>query len=370
MIDQLSSGLPGLAIGALLGVLVGALFEDRLKRIFTRLGRLYKHARSANSAPSSLQTFQLGPLGTNVLIVEGDGTQVIDEQAVRVIIQPTQVRLPADLQVWYTEIADEQAQLQAEGSNYCWNGLNYAVVGLSVTRVGIDENPAVTLTLAPSDYYTFLTTQHLDRRLPDGRTARQTYLDPYDALHPPAFMSASFGIYVAVVTSDSFTVFAKRSASVGAFRGRWDASVNEALSRSLDSTGRTPPNLYDVARRGIHEELALESNEYRLELLAFNLDRDNNQWGCIFVAFLHEVTGRELSGRISRGSPDNFEHEVHEFEAFRPRAVLRYLLRVDRVQNFTPVAPAVFYLSLVRMYGRAHVEREVRRIVRRRTSDP
>ena len=49
--------------------------------------------------------------------------------------------------------------------------------------------------------------------------------------------------------------------------------MNEALSRSLDSQGRTPPRLYDVARRGLLEELGLEGSEYLLELLAFDVDK-------------------------------------------------------------------------------------------------
>jgi hypothetical protein len=117
-------------------------------------------------------------------------------------------------------------------------------------------------------------------------------------------MCASFGIYVAVVTADNLAIFSKRSQAVGAFPGLWDASANEALSRSLDFHGRTPPNLYDVARRGLLEELGLDHAEYRLELLAFNIDCKTNQWGCMFVAFLHELTDGQVAERRTRGIAD------------------------------------------------------------------
>ena len=135
------------------------------------------------------------------------------------------------------------------------------------------------MTLEQSDYYTFLATQQLDRPLPDGKTPRQLYLDNVDVTSIPSFMSSSFGTYVAVITADNLALFSRRSGAVGAFPGRWDASANEALSRSLDSSGRTPPNLYDVARRGLCEELALCPTDYRIELLAFNIARHSNQWG-------------------------------------------------------------------------------------------
>lgn len=177
-------------------------------------------------------------------------------------------------------------------------------------------------------------------------------------------MSSSFGVYVAVVTADEMVVTAKRSADVGAFPGRWDASANEALSRSLDSHGRTPPSLYDVARRGLYEELALDRSEYRLELLAFDLDRGTNQWGCMFVAFAHEITSGHLADRRTRGVADKWEHEEVEFVRLTVEDVITHLLRADRRHCWTPVAPALYYLTLVRRFGRATVERRAARVLR------
>ena len=345
MLDKLSSGLPGLLIGAVVGLLLGVVFEDRLKQAKER------------------QLFQLGPLETDLLVVEGDGTQVIDEQAVRVLIRPHDVELPPAMASWRDELGAEQNRLREAGLHHFWNGPSYALAGFSVSRIGVDEAPEVTLTLAHSDYYTFLTTQQLDRDLPDGSTARQRYLEVDDVTEVPSFMSSSFGTYVAVVTSDNLALFSRRSASVGAFPGRWDASANEALSRSLDSTGRTPPNVYDVARRGLAEELALHPSEYRLELLAFDVARRSNQWGCMFVAFLHDVTAEQLAERLTRGVADHFEHDAFDFQHFNPRSIVSYLLRPDRRNDWTPVAPALYYLGLVRMYGRTRVEKDASHVL-------
>jgi hypothetical protein len=265
--------------------------------------------------------------------------------------------------VWRDELCAEQERLREAGLHHFWNGPSYAVAGFSVSRIGVDEAPEVTLTFAYSDYYTFLTTQQLDRTFPDGTTPRQRYLQVDDVTQIPSFMSSSFGTYVAVISADNLALFSRRSATVGTFPGRWDASANDALSRSLDSNGRTPPNLYEVARRGLAEELSLHPSEYRLELLAFNVAQQSNQWGCMFVAFLHDVPAEQLAERLTRGVADHFEHDAFDFERFTPKSTLEYLLRPDRRNEWTPIAPALYYLALVRVYGRKRVEKDASRVL-------
>jgi hypothetical protein len=363
--ETLTSGVAGLIVGAVVGLVLTVLFEDSLKGIRSAAARHIRHARAGGTVSNPKVEFRIGPLQTTVLIVEGDGQQVIDEQAVRVIVDPHEVDLPRDLALIRQEVLDQQSERHLSGHHAHWNGRTYAVAGLTVQRLGIDESPGATLRLRGTDYFTFLATQQLDRELPDGTTLRQKYLDPYPPTEAPDFMSTSFGTYVAVVTADNLAVFSKRSKSVGVFPGIWDASTNEALSRSLDSHGRTPPSLYQVARRGLVEELALEPHEYRLELLAFNLDRNTNQWGCMFVAFLHDLTGAQLIDRRTRGVPDKWEHDEIDLVRFTITDTVQHLLRVDRISHWTPTAPALYYLALVRQYGRNKVERELRRAVRR-----
>ena len=361
--NHLSSGIAGLAVGAVLGLLLAVLFEDYLKELRSRFVGRIRRIRARGALPSTDKQFRIGDLHTSLIVLEGDGTQVIGEHAVRVIVEPENVSLPAELEGWRRELVEANRKAHDEGLHYFWNGLSYAVAGFSVSRSGIDETPHVALRLKGADYFTFLATQQLDRPFEDGWTPRSRFVDPFNPTEVPDFMCASFGAYIAVVTADNLSVFSKRSENVGAFRGRWDASVNEALSRSLDSRGRTPPNLYDLARRGLSEEMSLDPAEYRLEMLAFVTDRVTSQWGCLFVAFLHDLRGEELIARRSRGVPDRFEHEKHELVRFEVRPVIEYLLRSDRRDKWTPVAPALFYIALVRVYGRARVESETRKVI-------
>ena len=202
--EQLSSGLVGLFVGAVLGLALSVFFEDALKRAI---------AKSA--------------------------------KAVDVIVDPEPVSLPDDLAQLRSEIAVRQEALTATGRQAHWNGPTYAVAGFSIRRLGLDESPGVHLRLKSTDYFTFLATQQLDRELPDGATLRSKYVDPFAPMDVPEFMRASFGTYTVVVTADELTLFAKRSQDVGAFPGCWDVSANEALPRSPDSHVRTPSGLYD-----------------------------------------------------------------------------------------------------------------------------
>ncbi|MGW3961683.1 hypothetical protein ACWED2_17805 [Amycolatopsis sp. NPDC005003] len=362
--EQLSSGVIGLVVGAVLGLALSVLFEDALKGALTRSAGRLRRALTREAVPDTDTGFAIGTLRTSVVLIEGDGTQVIDEQAVEVVVDPGSVELPADVARLREEVIERQGASAAAGRQAHWNGPTYAVSGFSVQRLGVDELPGVRLRVKGTDYFTFLATQQLDRELPSGETLRDKYVTPFPVTEVPDFMCASFGTYVAVVTADRKAVFAKRSKTVGAFPGLWDASANEGLSRSLDSHGRTPPGLYDVARRGLREELGLDRSEYHLELLAFDVDRATNQWGCMFTASLHELTAAQLAERRTRGVADKWEHDEWEFVRFQPSDVVSHLLRPDRREQWTPVAPALFHLALVRHFGRARVERQVRELTR------
>ncbi|EFC85931.1 hypothetical protein FrEUN1fDRAFT_0908 [Parafrankia sp. EUN1f] len=309
------------------------------------------------------QGFRLGPLFTDLLIVEGDGEHPIPEHSARIILDPQFVNLPDELAEWREEIEAEQARRRNEGLTHFWNGLRYAVAGFSVTRVGVDEEPEIFLRLKNADYFTFLAAQQLDREFRDGSTPRSRYLDPEDPQNAPDFMCCSFGVNVAVVSADNKAIFARRSAQVGSGALLWNSSVNEAISRSLDSQGRKPPNLFDVARRGISEELAIHSNEYGLELLAISIDVNKQQWGALFLASLNRLSAHEVVERRSRGVPDKWENTALDYEEFQIDPVIKYLLRPDRINDWATSAAPLFYLSLVRRFGRASVEQRSTQII-------
>lgn len=364
MLDGLASGMLGLVVGAVLGLLLSALFDDLLVSCRRRVVHLGRYLIARRRAPLATDGFRLGPLVTTLCIVEGDGDQVINEQSCRVVVTHEEVHLPAEVAAWRREIEQDQDIRRVHGRQHHWNGLRYAVTGLTVSRTVIDECPEICLRLELADYYTFLAAQQLDRPMDDGTTLRSRY-EQCSPEELPAFLCCSFGTNVAVVSADDRVVFARRSAAVGSRPGVWNASANEGLSRSLDSRGRTSPNLYDVARRGVAEELCIDRHEYRLELLAFAIDRRLNQWCALFVAFAHELTGQQILDRRARGIADKWENDRLEVERFDIEHVIKYLLRPDRRNAWAPAAPPLYYLALARRYGRAHLEHRTGRALRR-----
>lgn len=204
---------------------------------------------------------------------------------------------------WRDEIAEESERLRAEGRTPLWNGPRYAVESLDISRTAIEERPEVHLRLRPTDSYTFLAAQQLDRRLPDGTTPRSRCLNPDEPLKAPAFLQCSPGVNIAVVTADDMLVVTQRSDRVRMAPGVWNSSVNEGLSRHIDSSGRNAPDLHAVARRGMREELSLEAHEYTLDLLAFVLDVDRRGWSAHFYARLQELRSTHLQARRAGASP-------------------------------------------------------------------
>jgi hypothetical protein len=365
MLEWLSSGPAGLLAGSLLGLVLGVFFEDMLKKRVKSVGMLLRRwTRRGGSAPDLSREFKLGALRAPCVIVEGDGEHEIDRARVRVLVNPIQVRLPDELSEWRDEVAREQARRKAAGDSHAWNGANYAVDDLIVSRAGPQELPEVTLVLKHSDYFTFLATQQLDRRFPGGATPRTRYLEGRELSQVPDFMRSCFGLNVAVVTCDDWLLVSRRSSRVVTGKGQWNSSANEGLSRDKDSAGGLPPDLFEAAGRGLREELQLSSGRYDLHLLAFHVVTSLSQWGALFVAQLKDLRRDGLQDHLSRGVEDGWEHPEFDFVSFDPESSIRYLLREDRIGEWAPAAPVLIYLSLVHAFGRAVVDGAADRVLR------
>ncbi|MEV7613365.1 caspase family protein [Streptomyces sp. NPDC089799] len=320
-------------------------------------------AAGPSGVSASWEPFTWGPMRTDLIVVEGDGESAIPESSLHVRAVDEDVELPEELAEWRAEIEAEQGALKAAGRPYFWNGLNYAVERITIGRVAETESPEIYIQLQNSDYYTFLATQQLDRRFRDGSTPKSRYIDPHqDPLDVAPFMSSSFGTNVAVITRDEKLIVSRRSQMVGSHPGTWNSSANEALSRVVDNAARQAPNIFNVARRGLSEELALSAHEYRLNMLALTIDKSTHQWGALFMARLRQVTSHEFVERRSRGVSDKWEHDRHELVDFEIEPVVRFIFDPERAGSWSPTAPGLFYLALVNKYGRVAVERESRRL--------
>ncbi|MDG9715865.1 translation initiation factor 2 [Streptomyces sp. DH24] len=305
---------------------------------------------------TSWDRFTVAGRQTDCHVFEGDGTRPIAEANMRVKYVPERVGLPEEIAEWRREIEAEEARKEAAGEPHRWNNPRFAVRRLVVTRTHTAEEPVVTLTLCDADYFDFLTTSiNLDRTQRNGLTLRQRYMDGKDPLDAPDFMYCSFGVNVAVETGrDGKMLFSHRSARVvGPNKSKWNSSANEGLARNHDLSADGRVSLHAVARRALREELAvLDSDDVDLELLGFGFDLRNNQWAAFFRAVLTDLSENDLRTRWSRGVEDKWEHDDHAFVPADPESVLRFV-RDQPEDAWTPCAPALFYLALVRGAVRA-----------------
>ncbi|GAT79374.1 translation initiation factor 2 [Streptomyces sp. F-3] len=295
--------------------------------------------------------FRLVGRETDCHIIEGDGTRPIAEENVRVLFTDERVQLPPEIAAWRREIEEEQRRLEAAGKKHAWNNGRFAVTGFVNTRSHTDEAPIITLSLCAADYYDFMaTSHHLDRLRENGLTLRKEFLENRDPVLAPAFMSCSFGVNIAVETGvDKKMIFSFRSSTVeGRNQRMWNSSANEGLARAHDlPQDGTPISLHNVARRGLKEELAVLPSEAELELLGFGLDLRNHQWAAFFRAVLPHLGEDDLRDRWSKGVEDKWEHERHAFVPSDPYSVLEFIA-TEPAHAWTPCAPALFYLALVR----------------------
>ncbi|WP_406070129.1 hypothetical protein [Micromonospora sp. NBC_01638] len=354
------TGGVGLFIGATVGLFMTVAFEDPLKKLLLRVRRKGRRLRTGRRAPEA-SDFTFGGLTSPCMIVAGNGTEAIKEELVHLIVNDEPVELPAELTTWRSEIATEQQARKDSGKPHHWNGDCFAVDDLVEERTARDEDTELFLHLRRTDYYSFLASQHLDRRFRDGTTPRTRYIDPVGHRRAPVFMSLSLGTSTLVITTDNRVLICQRGSWVGSRPLHWGVSADEGLSPRFDSPSGLPPRLHAAARRGLGEELALEDHEYRLALLGITIDTERHQWDSVFVAYAHDLTSEQLEGRMKRGTKDgSLEIASWEFVPFDVTSVLQRLHAGRPERKWTPVAPAALYLALVHEYGRWRVERLVR----------
>ncbi|MET8831732.1 translation initiation factor 2 [Streptomyces sp. NPDC004610] len=289
---------------------------------------------------------------TGCHLFEGDGTRPIREENVRVRHIPERVEFPAEIGAWRRSIEAEEERKEASGLPHRWNNERFAVDRIVVTRTHLAEEPVVSLSLRDADYFDFLTTSlNLERRQHNGLTLRKQYLEDKDPVEAPAWMNCSFGVNVALETGkDAKMLFSRRSAQVaGPNTARWNSSANEGVAREHDlPKDGSPISLHAVARRALHEELAVHhADRLRLELLGFGIDLVNHQWAGFFRAVLPDLDEAALRLRWTRGITDKWEHDRFEFVDADPESVLSFI--ADKPEDrWTPCAPTLFYLALVR----------------------
>jgi hypothetical protein len=259
--------------------------------------------------------------------------------------------LPEELQTRRSHVQQEQEQKKELGLPFFWNGKIYEVDRFVIGREATNEDMTLDLWFRPSDYYTFLAT-NMCLKEPE---LREKYLSDVDWFETIPHFSHSFGVSLAVITSDGYAVFSQRGKHVGTRPRTYETGVVEGLSRPVDrSTNGEAPDLYRCACRGLAEELGLhEPVDFSVAdilFLSFGVDTRYALRGLTGMVRV-KTTMERLMFRWNNGVRDKFENQQLFPVPFTPKDVISF------AYTHQPFAPGpTLYYALVHEFGRSMVE--------------
>ncbi len=297
------------------------------------------------------ECFSFGALQTTWKTLDGDGRAIYLPQHIRSHYIPFAQELPEELQTRRVRVQQEQEQKRAQGLPYFWNGEIYALDRFVIGRDPAHEDMTLDLWFRPSDYYTFLAT-NMSLKEPE---LREKYLADVDWNEAIPYFSNSFGVSLAIITSDGYTVFTQRGKSVGTRPKVYDTSIIEGLSRPIDrGTTSEAPDVYRCACRGLAEELGLhESIDFSvadITFLSFGVDTRYALRGLTGMVKINRSIDKLLS-RWDNGVRDKFENHKLFPVPFTPKDVVSF------AYTHQPFAPGpTLYNALVHEFGHAMVE--------------
>lgn len=295
--------------------------------------------------------FSFGKLKTAWKVLDGNGIEVYLPQHIRSRYIPLAEELPAELQAKRDQIQREQEQKREQGLPFFWNGAIYSLDRFVIGREPANEEITLDLWFRPSDYYTYLAT-NMTLNNPD---VRQKYLQGVDWYGTVPYFSHSFGISLAVITSDGYTVFTQRGKNVGSLPEVYETGVVEGLSRPVDrSTNGEAPDVYRCACRGLAEELGLyEASDFSVSDITFLSFGVNTRYALRGLTGMVKVkrSREKILALWDNGVRDKFENQELFAVPFTPQDVISF------AYSHQPFAPGpTLYYALIHEFGRSAVE--------------
>src|SRR5438034_7014900 len=298
--------------------------------------------------------FSFGKLKTTWITLDGDGRWMYQTQHLRTNYIPSAENRPEELQARRNHIQQEQEQKREQGFPFFWNGQIYALDRFVIGREPINEDMTLDLWFRPSDYYTFLAT-NMSLKEPE---LREKYLSDVDWYEAVPYFSHSFGVSLAVVTSDGYTLFTQRGKSVGSRPKVYDTSAIEGLSRPIDrGTAGEAPDVYRCACLGLAEELGLyESVDFSVAdiiFLSYGVDTRYALRGLTGMVKIKRSIEKLLL-LWDNGLTDKFENQNLFHVPSTPIDVVSF------AYSHEPFAPGpTLYNALVHEFGRSMVEEAI-----------
>lgn len=289
----------------------------------------------------------IGRRRTQWVSIDGNGEEVYDASLLQTRLKEGQVPLPEQFARIKRKVEKEQIERKRRGEQHVWNGPLFALVKYVTFRTPHEESLGLILTFQRSDYYSFqATTVH-----PDATELRNNLLEEWSVTDQPIpFLAQGFGVSLVVKSQDEKIILTRRLSNVGVRPNELDVSIVEGLhsQKDIQSNPVCPVDLYNVARRGLREELGLSDDVCNIEvqLLGFGVDMQYYQW--------------QIIGQVKVGFDAGKIEETHHARAkdrtepipSEPEAVFRYVSQ----KGMWSVGLATLYYSLVHEWGYPHVQ--------------
>jgi hypothetical protein len=226
----------------------------------------------------------------------------------------------------------------------------YGVKSVRISRRGSAEEHFLYADLALSQGYVHqrAATSVFQNLSPETRTLLTT--QPQDHMEP--FFSNSFGVLLAVISSDNQLVFARRSRAVGPNQSKMICGVVEGINVSDFKHGSV--SLFAAASRALDEELGVKLEPGAETAIKFNsivFNQEYHEWNATGVVDLRALgpdytSGKIIEYRTTAAAKDKFENRELLFETFEPEAVAGFLLsHEEELVNYARVVTILAMLT-------------------------
>jgi hypothetical protein len=192
-----------------------------------------------------------------------------------------------------------------------------------VTELAVDtgEHPRAQhchVTISESTYAECLASKRLLNSDPELADHLLTVLgsgyEAFVAVTPPTMVSAC----IAVISRGNRTLTLRRSISVTTYPGQWTIGINESMKYS-DEPG-AEEDFYGLVRRGLHEELGLDSTDYSAILISwFGWSQDASCYA--IVAIVRSILTEPEIERRRQGCHSIYEHDLARWLPLRRRSI-------------------------------------------------
>lgn len=356
----------GAIAGAVIELVISIVFEDPARFWYRRVGRTVKWVVSlirTRTHPLSRDLFQIGNWVTNCIVLEGYGEKYYSSYRIICSLDSDTLTLPSDLALLKDEVTRQQEEVERhQGHSPYYNGPMVAFIDYSLSRTAIYEDALLYLRFQPTDYYSFLATAlSLWETVPSenglSETVWERYLAKTDYQKPVPFMATSFGVNLAVVTSDGYLVIAKRGREgLSHYRDHLQVPVCESVHPVKDLGDDSQIDIYRTATRGAREEIGVEVKASEVRFFCLCVDTTWYLYGLTGAIYLEGYTKHDIISRRSIGIKDKWEVCEPIYLRLDPKEIVHTLTEMGGPSRWHPASFVSVVQTLVNQFGISAVE--------------